>query len=56
MPSREQSSLVFQEYEDRLEKAMEARLHLFQFLFFTNLIIFRRSQRGCYLIWMKTHV
>jgi hypothetical protein len=40
VPSREQSSLVFQEYEDRLEKAMEARLHLFQFLLFTNLLYF----------------
>ena len=28
MPIREQSSLVFQEFEDRLEKALEARLTL----------------------------
>lgn len=26
VPSREQSSLVFQQFEDRLEKALEARL------------------------------
>ena len=28
VPSREQSSLVFQQFEDRLEKALEARLTL----------------------------
>ena len=28
VPIREQSSLVFQEFEDRLEKALEARLTL----------------------------
>lgn len=33
MPTREQSSLVFQEFEDRLEKALEVRFtHSFQFL------------------------
>ena len=29
MPSREQSSLVFQQFEDRLEKALEARFMLY---------------------------
>lgn len=28
VPSREQSSVVFQQFEDRLEKALEARLTL----------------------------
>jgi DNA primase large subunit len=42
VPTREQSSLVFQEFEDHLEKALEARfsysfqLHLNDLLFFVD--------------------
>ena len=37
VPIREQSSLVFQEFEDRLEKALEARFHALQLLFANSL-------------------